>query len=259
MKKIINRVLWIAALLIVVALLVWTNIEQANSHCSDIKVQMISTDEASLVSPEAIRSDILENMPALIGQSFKNVALEDLEKHVSANTQLSEVKAYLNLNGLINIKVSPRKAILRLYDNRGESLYLGSEKVLMNHSLTQSKRIMVANGHIPHLMPAERIQVLNKEKDLPEIYSQLYVLAEKIHKDEFLNALIDQIYVTKHQELVLTPKVGVRKIYFGKARNMDEKLFNLKAFYLNGKNKIDWHKYRSINVKYRNQIVCSKK
>jgi len=259
MKKIVNRVLWISSLLIVLVLLIWTNIEQANSHCSDIKVQMTSGGEASLVSPDAIRSDILENMPALIGQSFKNVALEDLEKHVSANTQLSEVKTYLNLNGLINIKVSPRKAILRLYDDRGENLYLGSEKVLMNPSLTQSKRIMVANGHIPHLMPAEKIQVLNKEKDLPEIYSQLYVLAEKIHEDAFLDALIDQIYVTKHQELILTPKVGVRKIFFGKAKNIDEKLFNLKAFYLHGKSKIDWQKYSSINIKYRNQIVCSKK
>jgi cell division protein FtsQ len=81
----------------------------------------------------------------------------------------------------------------------------------------------------------------------------------KIHEDAFLDALIDQIYVTKHQELILTPKVGVRKIFFGKAKNIDEKLFNLKAFYLHGKSKIDWQKYSSINIKYRNQIVCSKK
>jgi hypothetical protein len=145
MKKIVNRVLWISSLLIVLVLLIWTNIEQANSHCSDIKVQMTSGGEASLVSPDAIRSDILENMPALIGQSFKNVALEDLEKHVSANTQLSEVKTYLNLNGLINIKVSPRKAILRL--SIYEIVFSKLDKaIVINEAIELAKKLASDNA-----------------------------------------------------------------------------------------------------------------
>jgi len=259
MKKAVNRGLWVLAFLLVMGLLVWANIMQANSHCTDIQVKMRNVDYTSLVSPEDIRSDVLENMPALIGQSFKNVELESLERYVADNCQLSDVKAYLNLNGLINLRITPREALLRVYDDKGNNLYLGNGKILMDHSLLKSQRIIVASGHIPHLTRAERKQVLKGQMDLPPIYDHLYELTNKIHKDDFLSALIDQIYVTKKQELILTPKVGVRKIYFGKAEDMDDKLFNLKAFYLEGKNKIDWQKYRSINVKYRNQIVCSKK
>jgi len=259
MKKILNRVVWLLVFILSMGLVVWANIEQANSNCTDIIVKLKTTDYPPLTSEEAIKTNILESMPALIGQSTKKIKLEELEKHVELNNRLSHVKAFLNLNGVISIKAQPRKAVIRIFDAKGKNLYLGSEQVLMNNSSYHTQRIIVASGHITHLSSAERKQVLSGEKSLPSIYNDLYEIANYIHEDDFLEALIDQIYVNKNQELELTPKVGVRKIYFGKAENIAEKLENLKAFYIEGKNKIDWQKYQSINIKYKNQIVCSKK
>ncbi len=259
MKKILNRVVWMLVFLLTMGLVIWANIEHLNLHCSDIEVKMETTDYPALTSQNAIKTNILESMPALIGRSIKNIDLEELEQYVAHNSRLSNVKAYLNLNGLICIKVNPRKAILRIFDAKGQNLYLGSEQVLMNSSHVHTQRILVASGYITHLSTEEKKQVLRGEKKLPNIYSDLYQLANHIHNDEFLDALIDQIYVNKNQEMDLTPKVGVKKIHFGKAENIEEKLDNLKAFYINGQNKIDWQKYQSINIKYRNQIVCSKK
>lgn len=259
MKKILNRVVWLLFFILSMGLVVWANIEHSNSNCTDIKVELKSTDYPALTSKDAIKTNILESMPALIGQSTKKIELEELEKHVAQNNRLSNVKAFLNLNGVISIKAHPRKAILRIFDSKGQNLYLGSEQVLMNNSSEHTQRIIVASGHITHLSNEERKRVLSGKESLPSIYKDLYEIANYIHKDDFLDALIDQIYVNKNQDLDLTPKVGVRKIYFGKAENIEEKLENLKAFYINGKNKIDWRKYKSINIKYRNQIVCSKK
>ena len=259
MKKILNRAVWILVFILTMSVVIWANIERSNSHCTDIEIKMKATDYPSLTSSAAIKTNILETMPALIGQSVKNIELDELEQFVSLNSRLGEVKAFLNMNGIISIKVKPRQAVLRIFDKKGQNLYLGNDQVLMNSTVDHTQRILVANGHIPHLSKEEKYDVLNGDLDLPSIYSNLYSLAKLIHQDEFLDALIDQIYVTKNQEFDLTPKVGVKTIHFGKAENIEEKLENLRIFYINGQDKIDWQKYRSINIKFRNQIVCSKK
>ncbi len=258
-KKIANRVVWVLVFILTMGLVIWANIESSNSHCIDIEVKIQATDYPALTSNDAIKTNILKSMPALIGQSLKNIKLYELEQYVALNSRLSNVKAFLNLNGIISIKVKPRKAILRIFDTKGENQYLGSDQILMNSTNYHTQRILVASGHIPHLSNDEKNQVLRGEKNLPNIYANLYSLANIIHNDEFLDALIDQVYVSKNQELELTPKIGVKKIHFGKAENIEEKLNKLKAFYINGQNKIDWQKYQSINIKFRNQIVCSKK
>ncbi len=84
-------------------------------------------------------------------------------------------------------------------------------------------------------------------------------MATKIQEDEFLNALIDQIYVTPDQEFELIPKAGIDYIEFGDFDDVDQKLKRLKLFYIKGKEKINWTIYKSINLKYENQVVCTKK
>lgn len=259
MKKIINKTLWTASFLAAVIILVMANIERANSHSSDIQVRVLKTKYPSLISQESLQTHILETMPTMLGQSVKNINLSKIENEIRQNAQLSEVRTYVGIDGLIHIKVIPRKACLRIFDEKGENLYLAEGLVLMKNSLDYTQRIMVASGHIPHLNKEEKLQVLNKEAELPQIYQSLYLLAEAIHEDEFLRALIDQIYVNKDGQVELTPKLGVKKIVFGEINDIEKKLENLKAFYINGKDRIDWQKYKSINIKYDNQIVCSKK
>lgn len=259
MKKILNRVVWALLFALVLFLLVYANIERNNTHTSELKVMLQETDYPALTSAERIQTHILETMPSIIGQSVKNVELEKVENEIALNSHLSHVRAFLNINGDMNIKAKPRKAILRVFDQKGENLYVGKDKILMDNSLSHTHRLIVASGYIPHLNKEERIQILKGNEDLPEIYNHLYELANKIHEDEFLDALIDQIYVNKKGQIELTPKIGVKKISFGSFENTEEKLFNLKAFYINGNDIIDWQKYKSINIKYKNQIVCSKK
>lgn len=258
-KKLINRIVWVLALLVTITVMIWANIKMANSNCSDIQVKLSNKNYPALITEEAIRTYILKNMPAVVGQSLNNIDLTAIEQQVALNSQLRDVRAFLGINGLVYVKAKPRQAIVRIFDNRGQNLYLGSGNVLMNSSINQSVRILVASGNIPYISDNMRNMVLNNDTTLPKIYNDLYDVAQEIHNDEFLDALIDQIYVDKNQELEFTPKVGVKKIYFGTIDNMEEKFMNLKAFYINGKTIVDWQKYQSINVKFRNQIVCSKK
>jgi cell division protein FtsQ len=71
--------------------------------------------------------------------------------------------------------------------------------------------------------------------------------------------LIEQIYVSNTGEFTLIPKVGDQKILFGNYTNVKDKLENLKIFYQEGMPYEGWQKYRTINLKYKGQVVCERR
>ena len=55
------------------------------------------------------------------------------------------------------------------------------------------------------------------------------------------------------------PQVGDYLIEFGTPEDSELKLNGLKAVYQQAFKNMGWNKYRTISVKYRNQVVCTKK
>jgi cell division protein FtsQ len=48
-------------------------------------------------------------------------------------------------------------------------------------------------------------------------------------------------------------------VQVGSADNLDEKFHRLIVFYTRGLSQTGWDKYSQISVKYRNQVVCTKR
>jgi cell division protein FtsQ len=83
-------------------------------------------------------------------------------------------------------------------------------------------------------------------------------LSGYIYHDKFWRAQIEQIYVKK-DNFELIPRVGTQIIEFGDISNYEYKFKKLKALYEQGFSKVGWNKYKTINLKYNNQIICTKK
>ena len=72
-------------------------------------------------------------------------------------------------------------------------------------------------------------------------------------------AQIEQIYVDKSGLIYLIPKIGNHTIVIGDATNLDEKFSKLIAFYKNGLGTFGWDKYKTIDLRFKNQIVAKRK
>ncbi|MEP7169164.1 MAG: cell division protein FtsQ, partial [Bacteroidota bacterium] len=79
-----------------------------------------------------------------------------------------------------------------------------------------------------------------------------------IANDAFWNAQVEQIYVTEQSEIELIPRVGNHRIILGDASQLDEKFNKLMIFYKQGLNNTGWNNYNTINLKFTNQVVCTK-
>lgn len=62
-----------------------------------------------------------------------------------------------------------------------------------------------------------------------------------------------------NKEVELIPRVGRFRIVLGSLDDFEEKLNKLRLFYDQAIPKVGWDKYSVIDLKYKNQIVCTKK
>lgn len=155
--------------------------------------------------------------------------------------------------------------MLRVFNSSGESYYIDSTGRIMPLSFKSTSRVLVANGFLNE--PFARryqfsMQDINNNENLKAItkLDDLYEITGKLYADSCLRSLIHQIYVDQNGEFVLIPAIGKQQILLGKsADDLSHKLNKLKLFYLEGLNKTDsWNKYSSINLKYKNIVVCTK-
>ena len=85
-------------------------------------------------------------------------------------------------------------------------------------------------------------------------------MATYIDADPFWKSQVQQVFINDDKEMELVPMVGNQKIIFGDTTCMDEKFKKLLIFYSQGLNTTGWwNKYATINLKFKNQIVCTKK
>lgn len=126
-------------------------------------------------------------------------------------------------------------------------------------------RVIVATGNIiepyaiRHTLSVDDI-TKNKTYASLSVLDDIYTVATYINKDSILSNLIHQINITNENELELYPSIGDHKIVFGSVENIEDKFNKLKLFYKEGLNKTDgWNKYAIVNIKYKNQVVCTKK
>ena len=86
------------------------------------------------------------------------------------------------------------------------------------------------------------------------IEDELFLITNRIYNDEFLKKLIVQIDVTD-SELLLMTRIGER-IEFGQINYINEKFKKLMLYYQKGNTQNK--EYTKLNLKYKNQIVCTK-
>jgi len=259
-KRILNIALWIIAVLAVAAFAIYALYQNGETTCNELKIELEDeNNDFQLTSVEELRTELLQNYLPIEGQKIKNLNLKEIEKNASQISYLQNQDAYFDINGDVFIIANQRKAVVRVYNRVKQHFYLGTDTVVMPLSPQHSLRLLLASGALPRLSNVYFTQSKNDLPDLPDIYKKIYILAAKIQKDEFLNALIDQIYVKQNMEFELIPKVGIGIVEFGNIENADDKLKRLKIFYIEGKEKINWNIYKSINLKYKNQVVCTKK
>lgn len=263
MSNVKNIASWIAILLYTVVALSMVSAKRHDTSCSKIEVNISDKSTNSFVS----ESDVL-GMLKNKGQGFLNTPIEsintnDLEEIIQVHPSVNKADVYRKITGELEIQISQRKPLLRVINNAGESYYIDDEGYVMPLSSKYTAHVLVASGNI-HASYAKWSKINLREPDTTivnksnKVLLDLLQLADYIYQDNFWQAQIEQIYV-HGKEYELIPRVGTQLILFGDLSNINQKFNKLKALYEQGMPQVGWNKYKTINLKYNNQVICTKR
>ena len=211
-------------------------------------------DGSQLVTPE----QLLERLSASFTKPLDALSLSDIdikrvEDVLEAQAFVADADAFVDDDLQLNIIVNQRIPLLRIIAENGQNYYLDESGMRLPLSENYTARVPVVTGNV--LLWSDNFMA---EPD-HQLY-QLVSLARYLREDEFLSALVEQIYVNSNGEWVLAPKVGDQVIHLG---HYDEtvtrrRLDRLKTFYREGLPYEGWSKYKSFDLRYNDQVVARK-
>ncbi|HKK10989.1 MAG TPA: hypothetical protein VJ939_09130 [Bacteroidales bacterium] len=214
----------------------------------------------SLTDTTAIRHIVEHTSDSLHEIQLKEIPLRKIEQALRAEPVIEEVDVYTNLNGRIKVKVKTYKPLVRIFTGKGKSFYIDRSGFMLPTVTGHSAHVIFASGHFNLAIPDSLINNNYQIKNLKRfsVLQEIFNLAAHLEANTFLRAQIDQIYLNSANEFELTPKIGDQSILLGNSDNIERKLKKLEAFYKQAMPVNGWNKYKSINLKYKNQVVCSK-
>jgi cell division protein FtsQ len=208
--------------------------------CDKIVVLIDAEVEQQLVTERLINERISTwYVGGLIGISQSELSLEDVEHKIESMPAVLNAEVSFDLRGTLLIAVEQRKPLVRIIPIYGESYYLASGMIKIPVTGTDVARVPIANGRLTNAM-----------------IKKVYTLSTYVHENSFMKALTEQIFVDNTGDLVIIPKVKNQRIVIGDITELEEKFSKLIDFYSEGLNHIGWDKYKIINLKYKDQIVC---
>ncbi|MGM0530126.1 MAG: cell division protein FtsQ/DivIB [Bacteroidota bacterium] len=254
---------WTGILVYLIFSLSFTEEKRKNTICNRIQVHVLDSLKDHFVTEESIRDDIYELDIKVLGEPVKNINTKKLEGYLNEREVIRQAEVYFTADGTLHLEINQRNPIVRVVNERGRSYYIDDEGAIIPLSSSYSSHVLVVSGAITEFNEVARKDRLNctENKNEEEDYSicEIYELAKFIHEDSFWKSQIEQIYRNKEGEYELIPRVGSHLILFGDFEDYREKLRNLRAFYNKGLNNVGWNQYLKINLKYDNQIICTKK
>lgn len=215
------------------------------THLSDGESDFIKEKDIQLIIKRAFEADLSQSKVGAVDVKRVEAVLE-------TDPFVENAEAYIDASSNLNIKITQREPILRVIDNNGLNYYLDKYGIRMPLSKYFSARVPIVTGAVP---PHVNDFLLRKKYGLKDVF----LLVQRLNADPFFAPMVQQIVMDASGEFTLIPILGDQKIRIGTLDDLDEKLERLKTFYKEAMPYEGWKTYRSISVKYKNQIVCKKK
>lgn len=253
-KKIGIVCLWVLMISGVIVSLAFVNRMEDEVKCESVSVKIEPSREIAFIDRETVIRTIREDgdEKKIIGKKLTALNAPGLEEKLNRNKHIRRSEVFTDMNGGVYIHIWQKQPVLHIINAFGRSYYLDNEGFKMPTNTAYTARVPVATGNIFE-------QYRTDEKPYSYAVNELFKIATYVDKDTFWKAQIEQIFVNAECELVLIPKVGEHTIIFGTTEDMEEKFNKLMLFYKDAIKHVGWGKYKSVNVTYKNQIVCTKK
>lgn len=238
-KKFIKYLLFLLLVMGVGFLYSFSSAKNQQKKVSKILVQFKEGDN-NFLTYGMVNKLLIQNKKTVQNQAKSVINLYSLEKKVLENPYVENAAVFLTVDGRLKTIIKQRTPVARVI-LKNDSYYIDKHGVKVPLSDNYSARVLLVSG-------------LKNEEDIKVILPLVSLILE----DNFLQKEVVGIAKTDADEYQLAVRSGNYKIDLGKLIEVDVKFKKLKAFYNKTFEDKTIKNYKVINLKYHNQVVCTK-
>jgi cell division protein FtsQ len=193
-----------------------------------------------------------------MGKKLSDINMAVLESSIGENPFVENAEVFSTIDGRVIFKITQRNPLMRIINRQNEQYYVDTQGGFMPLCATYTADVPLATN-VPNAFFKMGAISTTSPPDSFTVLHHLFQIARFIVADQWWNAFVQQLHVNEQDDIELIPRIGDHVIVLGSAERLEEKLENLKYLYTHGFRAIDGSRYSVINLKFRNQIVCTKK
>ena len=191
------------------------------------------------------------------GAKIGTFDMASIDKRLKANPWIENTSAYIDLDGTLNVGIKEYTPALRVFGCDGQSAYITSEGILLPTSNSHTAHLLIASGNFS-FDPAQPRRLSDSVEADRNLICAMKV-NEAVGRNKFVKSCIGQVYCNSANEFELVATGIDAQIIVGDTCQIDDKLKRLEIFVKNKAGTSEMQSLKTINLKYKNQIVCKKR
>ena len=198
-------------------------------------------DDAPYLNQETVNKLLIENHKDAKSIGKDKLDLNKLEKRLSLHEMIEKSDVYVSIDGVIKAVVKQKTPVARVFDG-DNSFYIDYKGNSMPLSANYTARVPLVLG------------VINKKnsKKLAELFRTIY-------DDEFLKKNIIGVEIMPNGSIKMLNRNYNYQIDFGSTLRMNAKFNNYKVFFQKAVLDSSLYKYKIIDLRFAQQVICTKK
>lgn len=223
--------------------------ERDGVECCHIVVEIEQNAGAELIDAKDVRKILEKSYGTIIGTGLYALELSRLEKSLSGQECIARAEVYTTLDSTLRVSVTPKIPYLR-FSSPGGGFYCTKGGEIFPLQEGKSVEVPVIEGNIPVNVPKGYCGKAQSEWEQNWIENVIEI-QKNIQKK--WSDKIKAVRIEDKGDVVLVPCEGSERFIFGSPKEIERKFDQLGTYYSSVKDSIN---YKSVNLKYKDQIVC---
>lgn len=227
----------------------------------ELRVHVMGAEGVHFIDERAVRDEVISNGTPVMGTPLGEVNARNIEERLRNIPCVASAEVYHTLEGTLHVNVRQREPVVRVINSDGTSFYIDADGSAMPLDPDYTARVLVVTGWLNEPGAINGVRSVYETDSMQENFlsDDIHRLALFIRRDPLWNALIDQVVVNAEGAFELVPRVGGQRILIGDGTALEQRFEKLRLFYRDGIPRADWRRYSRIDLRFADQIVCTKR
>jgi cell division protein FtsQ len=201
----------------------------------------------SFIREEDVESLVKSSLFAL--SKVDAATLRKLERYLEANPFIKKAEAFVNSKGQLHLMIQQRAPVARVLPKQGANFYIDEEGKKFPLSKNYTAKVPLITGWVNE--PFRKVDTIHSA-----LLKEAFFVISYAAADSFWSAQVAQVHIAEDESLILLPRMGEHTILLGRGEDLEHKFRNLDLFYKYVLDNKGWDQYKTINLQFKNQIVC---